>query len=145
MDRIDVEVALGRTPEASNPLIAADAIDELLDNLTAFPWLVERFADFDRWGQTLHLHAPEGEWLIDFAAPAFDWSHQHAKASAAVTGPATALLMLLYGRTPPDDPRLTLFGDTELLGEWQRRVEFRARSSANPTARISAIPGKTKP
>lgn len=78
----------------------------------------------------MHLHATDsggpggpggsaGEWLIGFADGGVEWSHGHAKASAAVRGPAEALLLFTYGRIPPSDPRLEVFGDPSVLTAWQ--------------------------
>ncbi len=125
MHRVDVELALGRTPEI-DPAVAADAIEELLDNLTAFAWLAEQRAGLAPAGETIHLHASDsdGEWLVEMAGSELNWSRTHAKASAAATGPGGALLMLLYGRISPADPQLTVFGDTQLLASWQEHAKF---------------------
>ena len=123
--RVDVELALDRAP-VIDPSVAADAIDEFLSNLSVFPWLAERLAGLDRWGDTLHLHATDdgGEWLITLRRPAFEWVHDHAKATVAVMATSPELLMLLYSRLSPDDPRLMVFGDADLLTLWQDKTDF---------------------
>jgi uncharacterized protein (TIGR03083 family) len=123
--RVDAELALGREPMI-DPTIAADGIDELLENLTTFPWLSKGLADFDHWGESIHLHATdgEGEWLINFVEPGFEWTHGHQKATVAALGSTANLLLLLYGRHRPDDPRLKVFGPTDLLAAWQAKAKF---------------------
>jgi uncharacterized protein (TIGR03083 family) len=123
--RLDVELALGR-PSEIDPAIAADAVDEFLENLVAFPWLRERLAGLDRWGDSLHLHATDGagEWLLTLREPGFEWSHDHGKATVAVQATAPELLMLAYSRLDPDDPRLVVFGDATLLQKWQEQTNF---------------------
>ncbi|MEV6786799.1 hypothetical protein AB0M96_31185, partial [Streptomyces sp. NPDC051098] len=45
-------------------------------------------------------------------------------ASAGVQGPAGDLLLLLYGRYRPDDPRFEVSGDRATLDAWLRATAF---------------------
>lgn len=118
--RADAELTLGVVP-AIDPQIAADGVDELLANLPfsrrAAPHLPSLPA-----GESMHLHATDsdGEWLVRFLGPAgIEWERGHAQATAAVRGPVAELLLFGYGRIPPSDPRLTVFGDPSVLTAWQ--------------------------
>jgi uncharacterized protein (TIGR03083 family) len=46
----------------------------------------------------------------------------HTKADVAVQGPATSLLLMLYGRRSPD--ALTVYGDREWLDRWLSKAAF---------------------
>ena len=54
-------------------------------------------------GRTVHLHATdaEGEWIIRFEPGHVVVEAGHAKGDAAVRGPASDLLLWLWGRLPP--------------------------------------------
>jgi uncharacterized protein (TIGR03083 family) len=124
--RADAEVAAGLVPRV-DPVAAADGIDEFLANILLGGRPSKRIAEL-RGGQSIHLHATDagldgtgvkGEWLITLADGGFTWSHDHAKATTAVRGPAAQLLLLCYGRISSGDERLTLFGDRQLFASWQ--------------------------
>lgn len=121
--RCDVSMALGQAPLVE-PVTAADGISEFLANLPSSRRAARHLASLPA-GESMHLHATDemdgagGEWLIRFADGGVDWSHGHAKASAAVRGPVGVLLLFAYGRVPPSDPRLEVFGDPSVLTSWQ--------------------------
>jgi uncharacterized protein (TIGR03083 family) len=120
--RVDAELALGAKPTV-DPVVAADGIDEFLANLPAARWPSEHLAALPA-GESLHLHATDsdGEWLITFVPGGLEWEHGHARATAAVRAPAELLLLFAYGRIPPGDERLTVFGDGSLLEAWQQKT-----------------------
>ena len=124
--RADAETALGAVP-AVDPAVAADGIDEFLSNLPFARRPREHLGSLPA-GESLHLHATDsdGEWLIRFPGPGpgdgIEWSRGHAKASAAVRGPVSVLLLFTYGRVPGSDPRLTVFGEQSLLDAWQQKT-----------------------
>ena len=119
--RADAELALGAVP-VIDPGVAADGISEFLANLPSSRRAARHLTSLPA-GESMHLHAtdgPEGEWLVRFGGPAgIEWSHGHAKATAAVRGPVAELLLFTYGRIAPDDARLTVFGDPSVLTAWQ--------------------------
>jgi uncharacterized protein (TIGR03083 family) len=121
--RADAELSLGLEPDFS-PVAAADGVDELLANALLGGRPSQRLAELPA-GETIHLHATDeglgerGEWLISFGDGGYTWSHGHAKGAVAVRGPAGLVLLLIYGRIRPDDKRLQVFGDTDLLATWQ--------------------------
>ena len=117
LHRWDVDSA--RTaPEPIELALALDGIDEVFD--TFAPRLGGRVTGD---GQTLHLHAtdegrPEGsgEWTATFTPDGVTGERGHAKGDAAVRGPASDLLLLLWNRIPAG--RLEVFGDTAVLDRW---------------------------
>jgi uncharacterized protein (TIGR03083 family) len=118
--RCDAAMALGQVPSVE-PVAAADGISEFLENLPSSRRAARHLGSLPD-AESMHLHAtdgPEGEWLIRFADGGVEWSHGHAKASAAVRGPVDALLLFVYGRVPPSDPRFEVFGDPSVLAAWQ--------------------------
>ncbi len=120
--RADAELALGAWPDI-DPVAAADGIEEFLANLPAARRPSQRLAELPA-GKSLHLHATDsdGEWLVRFGAGGVEWSRGHEKASAAVRGPAAALLLFTYGRIPGSDARLAVSGDAALLDTWQEKT-----------------------
>ncbi|HWG02402.1 MAG TPA: maleylpyruvate isomerase family mycothiol-dependent enzyme [Trebonia sp.] len=122
MHRADAEVATGTAPEFG-PDAAADGIDEFLANLPMGRRTPEALNSFPA-GASLHLHATDcdGEWLIRFGSNGVDWERGHSKATTAARGPVAALLLIVHGRIPPSDGRLTVFGDESLLTEWQDKT-----------------------
>jgi uncharacterized protein (TIGR03083 family) len=121
--RADAELAIGAAPEI-DPVVAADGVDEFLSHASRGARPSQQMSEFPP-GQSIHLHATDeglgeaGEWLISLRDGGYEWSHGHEKGSVAVRGPAARLLLLVYGRTRPDDERLQVFGDAGLLATWQ--------------------------
>lgn len=101
-----------RTPGPIAPDLAADGIDELLTmflpgapNISPNP--VEGITG------SLHLHCTdtEGEWVVDFDGPAPVTRREHAKADAAVRGPASDMYLWVWNRRSLDG--LEVFGNRE--------------------------------
>lgn len=120
--RGDAELAERQTPVV-DPAVAADGIDEFLANLPSAPKPSRQLAGLPE-GQSVHLHATDadGEWLIRFTGSGFEWERGHGKATAAVRGRLTLLLLFTYGRVGADDEALEVFGDKELLASWQEKT-----------------------
>jgi uncharacterized protein (TIGR03083 family) len=91
--------------------LARDGIDELTGMF--FPRQV-RLGRTPALERALALETagtgPAHRWVLagDGTGPA---SASDAEAQATVSGPAESLLLLLWGRTGPDDPKLTVTGD----------------------------------
>lgn len=123
--RCDTAMALGQVP-AVEPAVAADGISEFLANLPSSRRAARHLGSLPD-GESMHLHATDsgdfgdsgGEWLMRFTDGGVEWSHGHAKAGAALRGPVDALLLFVYGRVPPSDPRFEVFGDPSVLAAWQ--------------------------
>ncbi|HET7489665.1 MAG TPA: maleylpyruvate isomerase family mycothiol-dependent enzyme [Acidimicrobiales bacterium] len=105
--RVDGEQAAGRPAAPIDAALALDGIDEVLSVFV--PALSAGRSPGD--GRTVHLHATDadGEWLIRFDPDSVATERGHAKADAAVRGPAASLYLWLWGRCPLED--LEVFGD----------------------------------
>jgi uncharacterized protein (TIGR03083 family) len=122
----DAVLAAGQRPDLPAGL-AADAIDE---------WLTEMMrpvggeADLRATalppGASLHVHATDadGEWLVSHGPGGVTAERGHARADAAVTGPASSLLLVLLRRAPADDPGVTVSGDPAVLTRWLAETPF---------------------
>lgn len=110
------------------PELAADTIEEWLEIVAAAQRDGDpEAAELRGGGRSLHLHAtdvPGAEWLITFGEDAFAWTHTHAKATVAVRGTLTDLMLLFHRRLAPADPRVELLGDAEFLDFWLDRASF---------------------
>lgn len=52
------------------------------------------------------------------------WRRDHEKATVALRGPLTDILLAFYRRLPLDDGRLEVLGKRELLDFWLERATF---------------------
>ncbi|MFD9539318.1 maleylpyruvate isomerase family mycothiol-dependent enzyme [Streptomyces sp. NPDC060022] len=125
--RADAALATGTVYEVV-PDVAADTIDEWLQ-IVAFsqaegdPEAVELRGG----GRSLHLHAtdvPGAEWLIEFGDKDFTWRRAHEKATVALRGPLTELMLAFNRRQKPDEGGLEVLGDRDLLDFWLDRSSF---------------------
>jgi uncharacterized protein (TIGR03083 family) len=114
--RVDAEHASGHDHRLDAEL-AADGIDEFLEYF--FPRVA---ADAAPLVGSVHLHCTDadGEWTV---RPDGNDGHvvarDHAKADAALRGPAHDLLMVLWQRSPLDN--VTVFGDADLASAFVTR------------------------
>jgi uncharacterized protein (TIGR03083 family) len=125
LHRVDAQSAAG--PGAVTPVatdLAVDAVDELFEVVLSFVGT----GDLARSGRTIHLHATDddlpagsaGEWLVTFGPEGVDLTHEHAKGDVAVRASASDLLLLLWNRRDPE--ALQVFGDGQVLADWQAHV-----------------------
>jgi uncharacterized protein (TIGR03083 family) len=122
--RADAELAAGRRP-AIDTAVAADGIDEFLDNLPQAAYFAPRVTELRGDGSTIHFHAVDspdgqGEWTVRLQPDGFTWEPGHGKADAALRAETADLLLLLYGRLPASGDQVEVFGDRELLARWLR-------------------------
>jgi uncharacterized protein (TIGR03083 family) len=126
--RFDATAAVG-APYSLDADVAIDGLDEWMEFSTlpqAYASAAEQRALVGPGDRTLHFHAtdaPEGtgEWLLDLTGLPFTWSHAHKKATTAVRGPLTNLLLLLYQRRSPASAQgIEVLGDEALLSAWLR-------------------------
>ena len=115
----DAQNAIG-DPLPIDPELAVLGIDEFLDH-----FIGDRKPDvFAGAGETLHFHSTDahGEWVITRTEAGIDVERTHAKGDVAARGPASDLLLFVWGRKLPED--LEVFGESGLLDEWQAKVRF---------------------
>lgn len=125
--RADASLA-AKAAYAVSPDLAADTIDEWLE-IVAFAQADgdPEAAELRGAGRSLHLHAtdvPDAEWLIELGEDGFTWRHAHARATVALRGPLTDLMLVFNRRLAPDSDRVELLGDAELLDFWLARSSF---------------------
>lgn len=124
----DLEDAVGYTrdaarnegeAEAVSPAAAADGADEVLTDIA--PSYLDRNPSAELSG-TLHVHASDtpGEWIINFDSKPVLVRREHAKADAAVRGPARSLFLWLWNRRPLDESALEVFGNRDIARSWER-------------------------
>lgn len=128
--RADATLA-AKLPYEVAPDIAADAIDEWLEIVE---WAQRTLPDDPsrelRRSGSIHLHATDNtpevnaEWFIDLTGDAIAWRRGHEKATVALRGPLTAVLLAFYRRLPLDGPELEVLGERELLEFWLERATF---------------------
>ncbi|MGQ0467099.1 MAG: maleylpyruvate isomerase family mycothiol-dependent enzyme [Sporichthyaceae bacterium] len=124
--RADAELALGLDP-AIEAAVAIDGVEELLGVLLPPRGGGDRARGLDRVGDSIHLHATDapGEWTIVLTEGGFEYSAAHTKATAAVRGSASDLLLLLWNRrSVRDEHRFEVFGDADLVGGFTGVVGF---------------------
>ena len=80
-------------------------------------------------GESLHVHAADvpdgtGEWLVSHDPAGITVRRAHQKATLALRGGASDLLLVLLRRLPADDPAVAVHGDPALLGRWLAATRF---------------------
>ncbi len=116
-DRWDAQRAVGE-PEPIDAGLAVDGIDEVLWMIPIRPVGKKPTGS----GETVHFHCTdrEGEWLARLTPAGVEVERGHAKADVAARGPASDLLLLLWGRVEPD--ALDVVGDRAMLARFQDDV-----------------------
>ncbi|MFH8474964.1 maleylpyruvate isomerase family mycothiol-dependent enzyme [Streptomyces sp. NPDC018000] len=110
------------------PELAADTIEEWLE-IVAFVQAGgdKEAAGLRGGGRSIHLHAtdaPGAEWLIEFGEDGFTWRRAHEKATVALRGSLTDVMLVFNRRLTPDSDRVEVLGDAELLDFWLERSAF---------------------
>ncbi|MFB7505794.1 maleylpyruvate isomerase family mycothiol-dependent enzyme [Streptomyces broussonetiae] len=129
--RADATLAAGLPYEVA-PDVAADAVDEWLQIVQWAQRTLPKdpVRELRRPGASIHLHATDtgpaldAEWLIDLDGEVIDWRRGHEKATVALRGPLTSVLLAFYRRLPLDTPGLEVLGERELLEFWLERSTF---------------------
>jgi uncharacterized protein (TIGR03083 family) len=117
--RWDAQSALGESEPIDREL-AVDGIQEVFDILPDRPGVGPVTGN----GETIHLHCTDGdgEWLVRFTPGGLVVTNEHAKGDVAARGTASDLLLLVWGRIPPE--RVETFGDASLLTRWHEQTKF---------------------
>lgn len=129
--RADAALAAGLPYEVA-PDVAADAIDEWLQIVRHAQRTQpdDAVAELRGAGRSIRLHATDtgpgrnAEWLIELAEDGVRWHRGHARATVALRGPLTSVLLAFYRRLPLDAPGLEVIGDRALLEFWLERATF---------------------
>ena len=96
--------------------LATDGVDEYLDVSLRFS---SNRPDRRYPVESLHLHRSDGpgEWmLVSDGKGGVAVTHEHGKGDAAVRGPASALLLWIWGRQTTE---VEVFGDQDVAQTWQ--------------------------
>jgi len=123
--RVDAELARGIEP-AVDGAIAADGIDELLENLPTAAYFRPRVAELRGAGETIALRSTDRDdrWLIRLGTDGFACERAAGDATVSITGSTEDLLLMMYARRARTDPRLSVEGDAQLLARWLERSEL---------------------
>ena len=116
--RADAELALG-IEVAVDADVAADGVDELLDNLPQAAYFAPAVQELRGHGEVLGFLATDSgaSWRITLEPERFTWARGPVEGAAAtVEAPARDLLLGLYGRPAC----LGVAGDDELFDRWSR-------------------------
>jgi hypothetical protein len=118
--RADAELALGRTARFE-PEVAADGVDELLDDLPHAAYFAPGVEELRGAGESIGLAAEDADlrWRIHLLPDRFDWVRHETDATegdVVVRGAAGDLLLALYGRPAT----VSVTGDAALWERWLR-------------------------
>lgn len=115
--RADAELALGRQP-AFDAELAADGVDELLDNLPHAAYFAPKVAELRGGGEQLAFVTADASWAITLEPEGFRWTRGESAGATATLGAPSAgdLLLTLYRRRPPAAGEVT--GDGSLVEHW---------------------------
>ena len=126
----DAELALDRDVEIDEDT-ASDGIDELLDNLPHARYFAPKVAELRGSNESLRFEATDAgaRWDVHLRSDGFTWTRDDdgrrvdgrlvgGRASAEVRAPVGDLLLLLYRRLRPADPRFVRVGDEAVLSRW---------------------------
>lgn len=126
--RADAALAV-KVPFTVAPEVAADTIEEWL-RIVSFAQESGEDPEADELcggGRSLHLHAtdvPGAEWLIEFGEDRFTWRREHGKATVALRGSLTDLMLVFNRRLEPTSERVEVLGDAALLDFWLARTSW---------------------
>ena len=117
MHRWDAQNTSGAA-DALEPDLAVDGIDEYVTLVPYFRG--RRFPD----SGSVHLHSTDapGEWFLQFDGERMHVTREHSKGDVAVRGPASDLLLVLYGRKPTE--AVDVFGDGHLFERFREQAKF---------------------
>lgn len=110
------------------PDLATDAVDEWM-TFGSLPMVLEyvpQMRELLGTGNTLHFHTTDtaAEWLVDLTGNTPTWRHAHEKATVAVRGPLTDVLLAIYRRRKTPGDTVEVLGDAELLESWLDATGF---------------------
>ncbi|MEU9335348.1 maleylpyruvate isomerase family mycothiol-dependent enzyme [Streptomyces sp. NPDC048290] len=136
--RADLALAVGE-PYGVAGEVAVDAIDEWLEIVTFVqrndPHDAARELRGESGGagassvRSIHLHATDAEgldaeWVIELGAEGVVWRRGHEKASVALRGSLTGVMLAFYRRVPLVGGGVEVVGDRGVLEFWLERASF---------------------
>ncbi len=118
--RADLELTRGREPVVDDP-VAADGIDEFLDNLPHAEYFAPKVKQLKGTGERLRFSARDIDlvWTIGLFKDGLDWHHSRDEPNVRVEGTASDLLLFVYGRKTEKDPGLSAVGHPGVLERWR--------------------------
>jgi len=119
--RCDAELANGEVGHLDADL-AADGVNEFFEMFALLPAAEAMRGE----GETVHFHCTDRdvEWTAELTPDGAVVRREHAKGDAAVRGPSSAMMLLVWNRVDADNPELEVFGDRDLLDRWRRLTAF---------------------
>jgi uncharacterized protein (TIGR03083 family) len=118
--RVDAELATDRgasqAAHAVDAALASDGIDEYFSVMVAG---AAQRRGLQLPASTLHVHCTDvhGEWLVWAKGSSVTVQREHAKGDVALRGPASSLILALWGRTWPDQG-VEILGDATAGRDW---------------------------
>ncbi|MFJ3714474.1 maleylpyruvate isomerase family mycothiol-dependent enzyme [Streptomyces sp. NPDC090057] len=130
--RVDAERAVGLEPDV-DPALAADGVDEFLVNLPYAGLFAPGVRELRGDGETIAFRCADTgeEWRVRLDAegfrplpPAADGAAGTGPCTAAVSGTAADLLLLLYGRRSHKETLFDVSGEAAVLDHWFAHTAF---------------------
>jgi uncharacterized protein (TIGR03083 family) len=117
--RFDLELSEGERPAAPAHL-AADTIDEFLDNLAAAEYFSPAVARLRGNGESILFRATDtgNAWRVALDPDRFDVRTGESSTTASLSGPAVTLSLVLYRRLPLASSDLDVQGRHDLVEFW---------------------------
>lgn len=118
--RWDAESATG----APGPVAEDLAVDGIAELLEAFLPRFSVSGAAPDLGGSLHIHTTdvEGEWTVRPGSAGLKVERGHGKGDAALRGPASDVLLALWGR--PVFDRVETFGEAAVVERWRELIRF---------------------
>ncbi|MFG2267063.1 maleylpyruvate isomerase family mycothiol-dependent enzyme [Streptomyces sp. NPDC048720] len=129
--RVDAERAVGLEPDV-DPALAADGVDEFLVNLPYAGLFAPGVRELRGDGETIAFRCADTgeEWRVRLDADGFrplppaDGAAGTGPCTAAMSGTAADLLLLLYGRRSHKEPLFDVSGEAAVLDHWFAHTAF---------------------
>jgi uncharacterized protein (TIGR03083 family) len=117
--RMDLDLAMGRVPK-TDARTAVDAIDEFLVNLKSAAGFSLKVRELRGHGEVLHVETTDAnaDWFIKLGPDGFELAQETETPTAALRGPATDVLLVLYRRLPRASTDVSISGSQELIDFW---------------------------
>lgn len=117
--RMDLELAMGRTP-GTEARIAVDAIDEYLVNLASAAGFSPKVRELRGAGEVLQVRTTDADahWFVRLVPDGFEISQENATPTAALLGPSSDILLVLYRRLPLASSQVSATGHSDLIDFW---------------------------